>query len=161
MKGLRTPVVFVLLLVCSAAVTAGQTTLRPEQGLLDQYCITCHNDRLQISGLSLATLDLAHVEDHADVWEKVVSKLQAGMMPPAGRPRPSLDDYVRLTTYLEAELDRAAAENPDPGRSSTLRRLNATEYRNAIRDLLDLDIDVGDVLPSTEVRAYLENLLTR
>jgi len=139
-------------------VTAGQTTLRPEQGLLDQYCITCHNDRLEISGLSLATLDLAHVEDHADVWEKVVSKLQAGMMPPAGRPRPSLDDYVRLTTYLEAELDRAAAENPDPGRSSTLRRLNATEYRNAIRDLLDLDIDVAALLPADDSSAGFDNV---
>ncbi|MEE2636787.1 MAG: DUF1592 domain-containing protein [Acidobacteriota bacterium] len=131
---------------------------RPERALLDQYCVTCHNDRLQIGGLSLATLDLAHVEDHADVWEKVVSKLQAGMMPPAGRPRPSLDDYVRLTTYLEAELDRAATDNPDPGRSSTLRRLNATEYRNAIRDLLDLDIDVAALLPADDSSAGFDNV---
>ena len=96
--------------------------------------------------------------DHADVWEKVVGKLRAGMMPPAGRPRPDGVASGRLVAYLEAELDRAAAAHPDPGRSAALRRLNATEYRNAIRDLLDLDVDVATLLPADDSSAGFDNV---
>ena len=103
-------------------------------------------------------MDLTSVGDGAEVWEKVVRKLRAGMMPPAGRPRPDRESYVSLTAYLETELDRAALSNPDPGRSDALRRLNATEYRNAIRDLLHLEVDVTALLPADDSSAGFDNV---
>ena len=137
---------------------AGQPSDAPERALLDRYCVTCHNDALRTAGLALDNLDLDRVGDHADVWEKVVGKLRAGMMPPAGRPRPDGEASGRLVAYLEAELDRAAAAHPDPGRSAALRRLNATEYRNAVRDLLDLDVDVATLLPADDSSAGFDNV---
>ena len=120
--------------------------------------MSCHNDTRRTAGLALDTMDLANVGDGAEVWEKVVTKLRAGMMPPAGRPRPDQASYVSLTSYLETELDRAAASNPDPGRSDALRRLNATEYQNAIRDLLHLEIDVTALLPADDSSAGFDNV---
>ncbi len=137
---------------------AGQPSDTAERALLDRYCVTCHNDALRTAGLALDNLDLDRVGDHADVWEKVVGKLRAGMMPPAGRPRPDGEALGRLVAYLEAELDRAAAAHPDPGRSAALRRLNATEYRNAVRDLLDLDVDVATLLPADDSSAGFDNV---
>ena len=147
MKQLSAPVAAALLIAWPAA---GQPSAGPERALLDRYCVTCHNDSLQVAGLALDTLDVARVGDHAGVWEKVVGKLRAGMMPPAGRPRPDRDAASRL--------DRSAAANPDPGRSAALRRLNATEYRNAIRDLLDLEIDVAALLPADDSSAGFDNV---
>ena len=143
----------------SVAAAAGQQPVAsPERELLDQYCVSCHNDTRRTAGLALDTMDLANVGDGAEVWEKVVTKLRAGMMPPAGRPRPDQASYVSLTSYLETELDRAAASNPDPGRSDALRRLNATEYQNAIRDLLHLEIDVTALLPADDSSAGFDNV---
>ena len=145
----------------AAAVAAGEAeavTGAAEQALLDRYCVTCHNDNLRTAGLTLDSVDAARVGDHAETWEKVVGKLRAGMMPPAGRPRPDRETYARLTAYLETELDRAATANPDPGRADALRRLNATEYRNAIRDLLDLEIDVAALLPADDSSAGFDNV---
>ena len=155
MRILSAPVAFVLLMAWPAA---GQPSDTPERALLDRYCVTCHNDALRTAGLALDNLDLAQVGDHADVWEKVVGKLRAGMMPPAGRPRPDGEASGRLVAYLETALDRAAAADPDPGRSAALRRLNGTEYRNAIRDLLDLDIDVAALLPADDSSAGFDNV---
>ena len=111
MKQLSAPVAAVLLLAWPAA---GQPAGTPERALLDRYCVTCHNDSLRTAALALDTLDPARVGDHPGVWEKVVGKLRAGMMPPAGRPRPDRAASDRLVAYLETELDRAAAANPDP-----------------------------------------------
>ncbi len=155
MRILSAPVAAVLLMAGSAA---GQPSAGPERALLDRYCVTCHNDALRTAGLALDTLDLDRPGDHADVWEKVVGKLRAGMMPPAGRPRPDGEASGRLVAYLETELDRAAAVYPDPGRSAALRRLNGTEYRNAIRDLLDLDVDVAALLPADDSSAGFDNV---
>ena len=132
----------------SAAVA---TELSP-RAVLDRYCVTCHNDRLRTGGLSLdaASVDAAHPSRDADVWERVIAKLRAGAMPPPGRPRPDAATYDAVASRLESEIDRAAAANPDPGRTSTVHRLNRTEYRNAIRDLLALDLDVGPLLPGDE-----------
>ena len=126
--------------------------------LLERYCVTCHNDRLRTAGLTLEGLDPADPSTRAEVWEIVVLKLRAGMMPPPGRPRPDSATYDRLAAFLEAGLDRAAAAHPDPGRSDALRRLNATEYQNAIRDLLDLEIDVADLLPADDSSAGFDNV---
>ena len=155
MRILSTPIAAVLL---AAWPAAGQPSAGPERALLDRYCVTCHNDALRTAGLALDNLDLDRVGDHADVWEKVVGKLRAGMMPPAGRPRPAGEASGRLVAYLETELDRAAAADPDPGRSAALRRLNGTEYRNAIRDLLDLDVDVSTLLPADDSSAGFDNV---
>ncbi|HEX5000110.1 MAG TPA: DUF1592 domain-containing protein [Terriglobia bacterium] len=113
---------------------------------LNQYCVTCHNDRLKTGGLTLDSLDLSHVAANPDIWEKVIRKLRAGMMPPQGKPRPAASVSHEFVSWLETSLDRAAAGHPDPGRP-LLRRLNRAEYANAIRDLLDLEVDETALLP--------------
>ena len=122
------------------------------RAVLDRYCITCHNDRLRTGGLSLdaASVDAADPSRHADVFERVIQKLRTGAMPPPGRPRPDEATYDAVASRLEGDIDRGAAANPDPGRTSTVHRLNRTEYRNAIRDLLALDLDVTPLLPGDE-----------
>ena len=129
--------------VAPSAVPAGSAVQRE---LLDKYCVTCHNDRVKTANLSLQGADLSQVGEHADFWEKVVRKLRAGVMPPPDMPRPSLVEYDGLRDWLEREIDRKAAGRVFPG-SVVLHRLNRTEYANAIRDLLDLEIDVTTLLP--------------
>ena len=85
------------------------------QNLLKRYCLGCHNDRLETGGLSLEAVDLSNVGEHPEVWEQVVRKLRGGIMPPIGRPRPPEAAYDGFAAYLEAELDRAAAVQPNPG----------------------------------------------
>ncbi len=109
--------------------------------------MTCHNDRIKTAGLTLASLDLARVGEHPEVWEKVVGKLRSAAMPPVGRPRPSRDEAAQFATYLEDALDRAA--KPTAG-GPAVRRLNRTEYANAVRDLLNLDIDGATLLPADD-----------
>jgi hypothetical protein len=120
------------------------------------YCVTCHNTRARTGGLALDDPELADAAAHADVWERVVRKVRAGMMPPAGMPRP--DDGTRhaLVGDLEAVLDRAALESPDPGRPLA-HRLNRAEYANAVRDLLALDVDVASMLPPDDSSAGFDN----
>jgi mono/diheme cytochrome c family protein len=123
------------------------------RALLKRYCVTCHNERLRTPAaapLNLDKMDLSEVGSSAAAWEKVVRKLRAGVMPPAGRPRPSKDAYNDLATWLETELDRAAATRPNPGRTDTFRRLSRTHYQNAVRDLLALDIDMARLLPADD-----------
>ena len=110
---------------------------------IDLHCVACHNDRTKTAGLALNMLDVARPGEHAEVWEKVVRKLRGRMMPPPGRPRPDEHVYDAVVSELESVLDRAAAANPNPGRTETFRRLNRTEYQNAMRDLLALDVDVA------------------
>src|SRR5690349_23883885 len=117
-----------------------------ERAILDQYCVTCHNDKTKRANLSLEKLDLTTAGDHAELWEKVVRKLRAGVMPPPGMRRPPLPEYEGLRDWLEAEIDRKAAGRTNPG-SIVLHRLNRTEYANSIRDLLDLEIDPTTLLP--------------
>jgi mono/diheme cytochrome c family protein len=124
---------------------------------LDQYCVTCHNDRLKTSNLSLEKLDLATAGDHPEIWERVVRKLRAGVMPPPDVRRPPLAEYDALRDFLEAELDRKAAAHVSPG-AVVLHRLNRTEYANVIRDLLDLDIDVTTLLPPDDAARGFDNV---
>ncbi len=114
--------------------------------IFTNYCITCHNDRLQTAGLSLDRLDLEDVSSNAEVLEKVVRKLRSGQMPPEGRPRPDAVTTDEFALSLENALDRAAATRPNPGRVAS-RRLNRLEYVNAIYDLLALEIDGSALLP--------------
>jgi hypothetical protein len=127
------------------------------RALLDQYCVTCHNDRAKTANLSLQGLDLGAVGEHAELWEKVVRKLRAGVMPPPDLPRPPLPEYQGLRDWLEAELDRQAASRVYPG-TVVLHRLNRTEYANAVRDLLDLEIDVTTLLPPDDAARGFDNI---
>src|SRR5271163_3977692 len=123
-------------------------SLSQEQAILKQYCVGCHSPQVKSGGLVLATQDLANLAAHAATYEKVVRKLRAGVMPPAGLPRPPKAAYDRFASWLETELDSASAANPNAGRTEALHRLNRAEYQNAIRDLLGLDINTADLLPA-------------
>ena len=118
--------------------------------VLDRYCVTCHNARARVGGLALDTLDGAHPGADPEVWERVIRKLRTRTMPPGGVPRPSEAEYQALVGLLESELDRAWAAAPNPGRINAVHRLNRTEYSNAIRDLLGIDLDVRGLLPGDE-----------
>jgi len=126
-----------------------------ERALLDRYCVTCHNQRLQTGGLSLDKLDLAAMHDHAEVWEKVVRKLRAGMMPPSGMPRPAAPVLDSMISFLEKELDHDAAANLIP---PGMHRLNRTEYTNAIRDVLALEVDATKFLPPDDSTRGFDNI---
>ena len=127
----------------------------PHAAVLQQYCVTCHNQRTRAGGLALDALDMAQVGERADVWEQVIRKLRTGAMPPAGRPRPDAAVSHDVMTWLETELDRAALQHPNPGRT-TLHRLNRSEYRNAIRDLLAVDIEAA-LLPADNAAYGFDN----
>jgi hypothetical protein len=120
--------------------------------------VTCHNERLKVADLRLDRIDAARPDASPEVWEKVVRKVHTGTMPPPNVPQPSADDRRTLLTWLESALDRAAAERPNPGRTDTLRRLNRTEYQNAIRDLLALDIDAASLLPADDSGHGFDNV---
>jgi len=120
------------------------------EGVLDKYCITCHSQRLRTAGVVLEGIDAANPAASAELWERVISKLRARSMPPAGMPRPDAATYHSMATSLEAAIDRAWDANPNPGRIGAVHRLNRVEYNNAIRDLFALDIDVTPELPGDE-----------
>ena len=129
-----------------------------QRELLDQYCLACHSDRLKVGGLSLQQFDPMNVADAPETWEKIVRKLRAGSMPPQPRPRPDALRYNGFRHWLEEELDRAAAGNPNPGRTEALHRLSRTEYQNVIRDLLGLSVDVSDLLPADDTSYGFDNI---
>jgi mono/diheme cytochrome c family protein len=144
-------------LVLSSVQTSGrqQALARPStpaspRPVFDQYCITCHNQKLHTAGLALDTLDITNPSANAEVWEKVIAKLRQGTMPPLGRPRPDAATYRATASWLETEIDRAWATHPSPGRIGAVHRLNRSEYNNAIRDLFALDLDVKPLLPGDE-----------
>jgi mono/diheme cytochrome c family protein len=137
--------------------SAAATSASPERRLIDQYCTACHNARLKTAGLILDNADLNRVPEQAELWEKVVRKLRGGMMPPQGRPRPDQADLNHFVSYLETTIDRAAAAHPNPGRSP-LHRLNRSEYANAIRDVLALDVDASALLPADDEANGFDNI---
>jgi hypothetical protein len=132
-------------------------TVPEREALVEQYCGYCHDDDLREGGFSFSEIDLAHPEENAEQAEKVFVKLRTGMMPPAGMPRPDDDSLTRFATALETDIDRIAAENPNPGRPS-LHRLNRTEYSNSIRDLLDLEINAAILLPADDMSHGFDNM---
>jgi hypothetical protein len=126
--------------------------------LVTQYCVGCHNSQLHTAGLDLSSVDAANPAANSEEWEKVVRRLRARQMPPRGLPKPAEADYVAAIASLETSLDAAAAAAPNPGRSDTFRRLNRTEYKNAIRDLLALDVDAETLLPSDDASHGFDNV---
>jgi mono/diheme cytochrome c family protein len=144
-----------------APAAAGSAAVGAHEALLDRYCITCHNERLAARGtvpVALQTSDLDDVPGNADVWEKVIRKLRTGSMPPAGRPRPEASASDALASFLETEIDRVAAAKPNPGRTEPLHRLNRTEYQNAVRDLLALDVDAAALVPADDQSYGFDNI---
>ena len=139
------------------AQTPAATSASSGQSLVSTYCISCHNDRSRSGNLTLAGLDVTKPGDHADVWEKVVRKVRAGLMPPSGMPRPDRAALDGFAAALETSLDRAASLSPNPG-TRALHRLNRTEYANAIRDLLALDIDEASLLPADDSSEGFDNI---
>lgn len=127
------------------------------QAIVNQYCVTCHNDRVKTADLSLQKLDLNHPEANREVWEKVLHKLATREMPPAKMPRPDDATYSSLTNYLETTLDRAAATTPNPGRPAVYR-LSRFQYANAVRDLLGLEVDAQSLLPADDSGYGFDNI---
>ena len=151
----------------SPAAVASPPEASPEsvRTFLNQYCVACHNERrvaaaggpasaldaqIRQTGLALDAADAARPSADAGVWERVIKRLRAGSMPPPGLPRPGAAESRAVVGWLEARIDEAAAANPDPGRTASMHRLNRTEYGNAIRDLLAVDIDAAALLPGDE-----------
>ncbi|MAW62530.1 MAG: hypothetical protein CL473_00960 [Acidobacteria bacterium] len=129
--------------------------------LLERYCITCHNESLVDRGTVPIAINVSALNDvpaDAELWEKVIRKLRTGSMPPMGRPRPAPEDVDELAGWLEEEIDRSASVRPNPGRTETLHRLNRTEYQNAIRDLLALDIDAAKLVPADDQSYGFDNI---
>src|SRR6266853_4951858 len=142
-----------LVLLWSVEASAQTTPATPAREFVTNYCVTCHNDRLKTGNLTLESADANQVFNAAQTWEKVIVKLRSRSMPPPGIRRPDNAAYDATAAWLETELDRAAAAHLNPGRPSDLHRLNRTEYANAVRDLLGVEIDGTSILPPDE-QAY-------
>ncbi len=153
-------------LISAVYVSSGQTSrtqssnsesasISTQRALLDQYCVTCHNQKQNTAGLNLEKLDLARVHDNPEVWEKVIHKIRAGMQPPSGKPRPDAATLEAFVVWLENEIDRNASHQfPAPG----LHRVNRVEYTNVIRQLLALEIDATKLLPPDDSTRGFDNM---
>lgn len=132
---------------------AVSSAVTPHDALLKTYCVSCHNERMKanFAGLALDNVDVTNPASNPAVWEKVIRKLRLSAMPPPGRPRPDTRATDALISFLTKEIDGAAALRPNPGRTDTFHRLSRAEYRNAVRDLLAVDIDVASLLPADAV----------
>jgi cytochrome c551/c552 len=137
--------------------TRGPAEAPSARAILDQYCVTCHNNRTKTAGLTLDTMDPADVGRHPELWEKVVRKVKVGVMPPQGMPHPDEATRTLLVSTLERSLDRVAATSPFPGQPS-IHRLNRAEYANAVRDVLGLEIDAAALLPPDEQIQGFDNI---
>src|SRR6185369_14259695 len=154
---LRVTALVVAALSLSACDRGGDPVRDPEQAraVLKRYCADCHNDAELAGDLSFQKNDPTQVAAHPELWEKVLRKLAAQTMPPQGEKRPEAATYRSFSTWLETQLDSAAKQNP--GRPA-LRRLNRSEYANAIRDLLDFDVDVASLLPPDDSAFGFDNI---
>jgi mono/diheme cytochrome c family protein len=155
------------LLTAAALLATGSVTAQPQatvppsvssqQALINQYCVTCHNQRAKTANVMFDTMDLSDVSKNADIWEKAVRKLRGGMMPPPGARQPDRAAVESFVGWLENSLDAAAAANPNPGRVA-LHRLNRAEYANAIDDLFGLKIDAAALLPKDDQANGFDNV---
>jgi hypothetical protein len=141
----------------AATVPPGGFTPETAKEFFTQYCIACHNQYAKIGDMVLDTRDFEHIAGDAEIWERVVRKLNAGAMPPQGMPRPEPHAYKSMVSWLTTSLDAASATQPNPGRSS-IHRLNRTEYGNAIRDLLGLEVDASEFLPADDEGYGFDNI---
>jgi cytochrome c551/c552 len=135
---------------------ASATTVESQTALVKQYCVTCHNDRAKAGGMSLSAFDPGRAHEDAELTEKMIRKVRAGMMPPAGARRPEPHVLSGLAASLELHMDTRAAARPDPG-WRPFQRLNRAEYKQAIRDLLAVDVDVTAYLPADTISEGFDN----
>jgi hypothetical protein len=146
------------LLISAATILPLKTQAQASEELLvstiNQYCLACHNDSLSTANISFQSINLSDLSKHAGLSEKVLSQLRNRRMPPVEMPKPSDATYDQLVTWLETELDMLATANPNPGRTETFHRLNRAEYANAVRDLLNIEVDVEELLPADDIDAY-------
>lgn len=157
---MRFPAIACLPLAAVCLAAAGNTSSHPDLGdLVDRHCLDCHYEDRPRGDLSLEGLDYSRPGDRPEIWERVLRKLEHRQMPPLDEPRPDENAYRAITAYLAAELDRASAARPQPGRTDSLRRLNRTEYQNAVRDLLAVDIDATTLLPQDEPAHGFDNVM--
>ena len=159
---MRKCLIFNCLLLAVAAAANAQTadpfaTVAAQQAFVNKTCAGCHNDKLKTGGFTWSKIDLNHLEQSAELSEKVIHILRAGMMPPPGIPRPDRATMDGFIVSLERSIDKAASAQPNPG-APALHRLNRTEYRNAIRDLLGLDADVAQLLPADDASHGFDNM---
>ena len=159
----------VLLMVLTGAATRGQSSPQPHgsavadfsteaSAVVGKYCVTCHNQRMKTAGLMFDTEGITNIGQHAEVWEKVVRKIQGGQMPPLGSPKPEPAVMAKWVTGLQQALDRVASVSPNPGRVPAIHRLNRTEYPNVIRDLLALEVDGSALLPAEDAGYGFDNV---
>src|SRR5579883_1825643 len=141
----------------AAQSPSGPMTLTAQKAMVTQYCAGCHNDKLKSGGFTFSKVDLAKPGESAEQLEKVIRKLQAGMMPPAGMPRPNSATMKSFVTAVSNGIDQSAAAHLNPGRPP-LHRLNRTEYANSIRDLLSVDVDVSQLLPPDDSSHGFDNM---
>lgn len=157
----------VIILLAAVSIGAGGadqsastriSSLAVEKATIDRYCINCHSSKAKAGELALDSILSDDVAKHSETWEKAIKKLRVRMMPPPGLPRPDERTYNSLIATLETALNNAAAAHPNPGRTDTFRRLNRTEYHNAVRDLLAVDVDVSSLLPNDESSHGFDNV---
>ncbi|HLH30653.1 MAG TPA: DUF1587 domain-containing protein, partial [Terriglobia bacterium] len=153
-RGERAGCFVALFLLAFSSIIEAQS---PQRQLVTKYCVGCHNDRAKTGGLSLEKLDVDHPDTNAETFEKAIRKLRAGLMPPAGAQRPDRETLESFQTSLENAIDTAAAQHKNPG-VTALHRLNRTEYANAIRDLINVDVDVSTILPADDSSEGLDNI---
>jgi len=133
------------------------SSVESQQALVSQYCTGCHNDKLKSGGFSWTSVDLTHPEQSLPQMERVIRKVRAGMMPPAGARRPDAASLKAFAAGIETRIDQDAAMHPYI-KPPALHRLNRTEYRNSVRDLLDIDVDVSGLLPADPKTGTFDNL---
>lgn len=147
-----------LFLAAVWAIGVGAAERRAPVALLKEYCFDCHDSDAKKGDLNLEALSTADISSNAPAWEKVARKMNARQMPPIGKKRPDDKAYDKWVAELTSTLDKFAATHPNPGRTETFRRLNRTEYQNAIRDLLDVRIDATALLPKEESSHGFDNV---
>jgi mono/diheme cytochrome c family protein len=143
----------------AAAAPSAPVMVTPDdhKHMLMQYCTACHNDRAKTAGMSVVPLDANNLQANQATWEKILKRLSLGEMPPKGMPRPPKQQITAFTSWLAKSLDDQAAANPNPGHA-TVRRMNHTEYANAVRDLLGLDVDFSKELPVDDTGYGFDNI---
>jgi len=155
--GMALAVAILLIPAALQAQNSQSTEAAAHRATLEQYCVGCHGGPTPFAGLNLQPLDTGDLAANGIIWEKMLRKLRNREMPPAGMPRPDAATYEAIVKYIETGRDRLAETRPNPGRP-TLHRLNRTEYANAIRDLLALDIDVAELLPADDIGYGFDNI---
>jgi len=146
------------LVFATQGIQAAPLPSSPVRSVLSQYCVECHDSDVKKGGLDLDLISRDDLSRHSGDWERVIRRLRTRQMPPIGKDRPSERVYEELARALSASMDAIAAKNPDPGRTETFRRLNRTEYQNAIRDLLGLEVDAAALLPKDESSHGFDNI---